>query len=97
MSHRTAFSLLAVAMVVIAAACAGRGYVSVPPPEVRMETPPPQPPGSVVWIPGYWAWDKTQYVWVEGRWDHQKPGKAWMPGHWRQKGDRWKWVPGKWK
>ena len=33
-----------------------------------METVPPQPSSSAVWVNGYWDWGQGKYVWLRGGW-----------------------------
>jgi uncharacterized membrane protein YgcG len=69
------------------------------PPQPITELPPEQkPPGNVVWIPGYWAWDagRQDYWWVSGTWRVPPPNMRWVAGYWRAVSNQWQWVPGFW-
>jgi hypothetical protein len=70
------------------------------PPAQIDEVPPDQKPDgdSVLWIPGYWAWndDTSDFIWVSGCWRVPPPGQRWMPGHWQQVDGGWVWVSGLW-
>ncbi len=71
------------------------------PPELIDEKVPDQKPegDNVVWIPGYWSYDKEQeeFIWVSGIWRAVPPDQTWVPGYWRdRKKDTFQWVPGFW-
>jgi hypothetical protein len=74
--------------------------VAKQPPDPVPEQPPDQKPesDSVVWIPGYWAWDvdRQDFLWVSGFWRIPPPGRRWVPGHWSQVEGGWQWSPGLW-
>jgi hypothetical protein len=74
--------------------------VSKQPPEPINEEPPGQKPegDSVVWMPGYWAWDtdRDDFLWVSGCWRNPPPGRQWVPGAWQQVEGGWHWVAGFW-
>lgn len=60
------------------------------PPPVREEMIPPAPSTDVVWRPGHWSWNGTQYVWVTGVYIARPcPQVAWVPGHWDQSPTGW--------
>jgi hypothetical protein len=68
------------------------------PPPVREEIIPPAPSTDVVWQPGHWSWNGTQYTWVSGVYVAQpRPQVAWVPGHWDQSPNGWAWVDGYWQ
>jgi hypothetical protein len=68
------------------------------PPPVREEIVPPPPTTDVVWQPGHWQWNGTQYVWVSGAYvARPRPQVAWVPGHWDQSPTGWTWVEGYWQ
>ncbi|MDL2321577.1 hypothetical protein LJC47_04465 [Desulfosarcina sp. OttesenSCG-928-B08] len=71
------------------------------PPENIQETLPPEKPTdpSVVWIPGYWAWDSEigDYIWVSGCWRAAPPDRVWEPGYWTAVPGGWQWVSGFWR
>ena len=70
------------------------------PPEPIQEQPPDQKPAgdSIVWIPGYWAWDDetTDFTWISGFWRDPPPSRVWTPGHWQEVDGGWQWVAGLW-
>ncbi|QVL33176.1 YXWGXW repeat-containing protein [Telmatocola sphagniphila] len=74
--------------------------VTKAPPEQIDEIPPDQKPAgdTVVWIPGYWAWDeeRADYLWVSGFWRVPPPNRTWVPGSWRKTDKGYQWVAGFW-
>jgi hypothetical protein len=68
-----------------------------PPPEV--ETPPLAPPGAnLVWDPGHWNWNGSNFVWVAGTFiERPAATAALVPGHWEQRVDGWDWIPATWE
>lgn len=71
----------------------------VAPPPMKMETPPSAPAASasVVWTPGYWAWNGNAYIWIEGAW--RIPPHAdvrWVAPTWIPRRGRLVLVPGGW-
>ena len=67
-----------------------------PPPDV-VETQPPPPSATHVWIVGRHRWVGGRWVWTGGRWVVGRPGHTYVPGHWEHRGPRhMKWVPGRW-
>lgn len=71
------------------------------PPEPLSEIPPAEKPAgaTIVWVPGYWAWDEDRhdYIWVSGCWRNAPPTTYWVPGHWLQVGNGWQWIGGFWQ
>jgi hypothetical protein len=71
------------------------------PPANLQEVPPAERPvgASIVWVPGYWAWDasRNDFVWVSGCWRNAPPNTYWVPGYWLQVGNSWEWIGGFWK
>ena len=73
---------------------------SQPPPNLQEMPPAERPAGaSVVWVPGYWAWDtdRKDFIWVSGCWRNAPPNTYWVPGHWLQVDTGWEWVAGFWR
>ncbi len=72
--------------------------ISQQPPTPRVEAPPPQPHPQMMWIPGYWAWqrDAKAFLWVCGIWRLEPSGHHWNPGYWKQD-NGWYWVAGYWQ
>jgi len=68
-----------------------------PPPPPRVETPPPLPSPSHVWIEGYWVWERG-WVWRPGVWVvRPQPRAVWVPGHWTRVPRGHVWRPGHWR
>lgn len=68
------------------------------PPPARVESVPPAPKATAVWIDGEWTWRRARWAWQPGRWVEPPPdqtfspwvvvrgvdGRVWMaPGTWR--------------
>ncbi len=67
------------------------------PPPPRVETPPPAPGPSYVWMNGHWGWDGAQYVWTPGHYVVPPTTVArWTPGYWQQDPNGWVWIEGSW-
>src|SRR5580765_2073951 len=70
------------------------------PPAPIEEVPADQKPAgdSVIWMPGYFAFDdaKDDFVWVSGFWRVPPPGRSWVPGSWRQVAGQYQWTAGFW-
>ena len=70
----------------------------VAPPPVKAE--PPRPPAAsttLVWTPGYWAWNGSAYIWIDGAWRiPPKPGAQWVEPTWTARGSVHVLVPGGW-
>ena len=70
------------------------------PPANLQEVPPSERPAgaSVVWVPGYWAWDadRLDFIWVSGCWRNLPPNTYWVPGYWLQADNGWQWIGGFW-
>ena len=68
-------------------------------PPVRAERIP-QPPASAVtliWRPGHWDWDGSDYRWAEGEWvSRAGHGPLWQDGFWRRAGNGYIWQPAHW-
>jgi hypothetical protein len=77
-----------------------RYVVPKAPPRPLDEAPPDvRPEGdSVIWVPGYWAWDESMkdFLWVSGFWRVAPPGRKWVPGYWAHTDDGYAWVSGMW-
>ena len=70
-----------------------------PAPAAPLETVPPQPGPSYVWVPGSYTWQPVSrtYVWVPGHWTIPPRGYAWVPGHWETQANGNVWVDGYWR
>ncbi len=67
-----------------------------PPPPPQVEAPPPPPVHAVVWIPGYWMWNRTQWIWIAGSYQLAQTGRMWSPPQWRARGSVHIFIPGGW-
>ena len=69
-------------------------------PEAIEELPPDQKPkgDTIVWIPGYWAWDEERddFLWISGLWRDLPPDRQWIPGYWTEVEGGNQWVSGYW-
>lgn len=72
--------------------------ISKQPPAPKVESPPEQPSREMVWIPGYWHWDRDarEFKWVCGIWRLPPENRSWVDGYWKQN-NGWYWVAGYWK
>ncbi len=69
----------------------------VEPPPAVVETPPPSPGPTYVWVAGRHRWVGGRWVWVGGRWVVARPGHVWVAGHWERRGPHAHvWIPGHW-
>jgi len=69
------------------------------PPPPQIETPPPAPGPTAVWMPGHWNWntERQAYVWIDGRYgEPPRERAAWIPGHFIQGPAGWTWEEGHW-
>ena len=70
------------------------------PPEPIEELPPKYKPDgkSVVWIPGYWAFEdeRDDFIWISGVWRDLPPDRIWVPGYWDQVDNGHRYVTGFW-
>jgi hypothetical protein len=52
---------------------------------------------TLVWTPGYWAWNGTAYIWIEGAWRiPPQAGARWEAPRWAPRRGRVVFVPGGW-
>jgi len=69
------------------------------PPAPEVETPPPAPAPTAVWMPGHWNWspERQVYVWSHGRYAEPPRARAtWIPGRFTERPDGWVWQEGRW-
>jgi WXXGXW repeat (2 copies) len=72
--------------------------VTVAPPALRMEAPPPAPTPRHQWIAGYWGWRTGKHVWMEGHWAlAPAPGYVWEPARWDSQDGAWVYYEGHWR
>lgn len=69
-----------------------------PPPRTEVIPPPPAPEANVVvWRPGHWAWNGSDWEWVAGSYvQRPQPAAVWHPGSWVQGPNGWTWADGHW-
>ncbi|MGE3768672.1 MAG: hypothetical protein AB7L94_40855 [Kofleriaceae bacterium] len=66
-----------------------------PPPQVETIAVAPAP--AVIWVPGYWMWNRTQWIWVPGSWQMRPSARVrWRAPEWRVRGTVHVFVPGGW-
>lgn len=72
--------------------------VETPPPAPLVESRPPPPAPSHVWVNGYWWWGGPQvyWTWVPGYWCAPRVGFAYVPGSWYWGSGYWWYGPGGW-
>jgi hypothetical protein len=71
--------------------------VTQAPPAPLIETRPPPPARSYVWISGYWWWGSSlAWTWVPGYWCPPYYGYAYIPGSWYWSTGYWWYGPGGW-
>jgi hypothetical protein len=72
--------------------------VTRPPPPARVETVPPSPAASAVWIDGEWTWRRARWAWLPGRWVNATTGARFSPWVFVRGRDGRLWVaPGVWR
>jgi hypothetical protein len=72
--------------------------VTIAPPALRYESPPPAPSPRHQWIAGYWGWRGGKHLWMEGHWAlPPRPGYVWEPARWDQDGGAWTFIDGHWR
>ena len=72
--------------------------VTVAPPALRYEAPPPAPSPRHQWIPGYWGWRGNAHVWMGGHWAVPPAyGYVWDPARWENNGGAWVLHEGHWR
>ena len=79
--------------------CAGtyRTHPPVPPAFAELVPEPPQSDVSLIWQPGHFDWDGSNYATVPGRWvERAGHGTLWQDGYWKPTDGDSVWVPGHW-
>lgn len=77
---------------------------------VRVEHEPPvyappeeapatgQPAAGMVWVPGHYTWQASQYAWVPGAWRQPPEGRStWVPPHWEKSNEGYLFTEGMWR
>jgi hypothetical protein len=75
----------------------GAEYVTVAPPEARVEVIGVAPAPGYFWIGGYWGWVGGRHEWVPGRWEAPRPGYRWVPHAWAHEERGWRMHEGHWE
>lgn len=94
--------LLAVALAFGAALLAGCTVEQAYPPPIPATTVEviPKPPVSgtqLIWQPGHWDWNGTNYVWTPGVYvPRTTQSNEFMPGWWKLTPSGWQWQPAHW-
>jgi hypothetical protein len=95
--------LLAAVLLLPQAALAQARYirgirVTVAPPPLRYEVPPPAPSVRHQWIAGYWAWRAGAQAWIPGRWALPPVvNYVWEPARWERQESAWTFCDGHWR
>lgn len=80
-------------------ACTAGDVIPPPVPPIRTEVIPLPPVSSVVviWKPGHFEWNGSDYTWTPGEWvDRAGHGTTWQDGYWEGAGAAAVWIPGHW-
>jgi hypothetical protein len=67
-----------------------------PPPAPLVETRPPPPAPTYVWVGGYWWWGMSAWNWLPGYWSSPMYGYSYVPGGWYWSSGAWWYGPGGW-
>jgi hypothetical protein len=92
----------AVLCVFAVAGCADRDPCATAP-RVKSETIPlpPVSEDQLIWQPGHWDWNGSDYSWHEGKYARMEPGQSnmWVPGWWELPKDSRScvWNPAHWQ
>ncbi len=71
--------------------------VNFAPPVIPIYVQPDLPAPGYLFMPGYWAWDGTDYYWVPGTWvEPPVNGLLWTPGYWGFQDGLYVWNDGYW-
>ena len=79
--------------------CMARNVIYPPVPPLQAEEVPLPPVSSVevVWKPGHFDWNGSDYIWISGEWvDRAGHGAMWQDGYWDGAGPAAVWIPGNW-
>jgi hypothetical protein len=66
------------------------------PPAPLVESRPPPPARSHVWVSGYWWWTDSRWLWAPGYWCPPRYGYHYVPGSWYWSSNYWWYGPGGW-
>ncbi len=72
------------------------GYIAEPPPPMIVETQPPCPNETFVWVGGFWFWDNHHYVWRKGHWAPPPHHGYWYPPEYKKHKKGYRYQPGHW-
>ena len=73
------------------------GHPPLPPMQAEEIPLPPTSRVEVIWRPGYYDWNGTEYVWVPGEWvERAGHGTTWQDGYWNGAPPNSVWVPAHW-
>jgi hypothetical protein len=92
-------TMLAPALALALGACGMtyQAYPTVPAPLAERVPVPPRTPVPLIWRPGHYDWNGTNFVWHAGEWvERAGHGTLWQDGYWRTAGSSYAWVPGHW-
>jgi len=72
-------------------------FPPIPAPQDEVVPAPPVSSTPLIWQPGDYAWDGSNYVWTKGQWTQKQANATfWQDGHWEKQGSAYVWVPGHW-
>ncbi|HEU0035008.1 MAG TPA: hypothetical protein VFQ53_30490 [Kofleriaceae bacterium] len=71
-------------------------HAPVAPPPEKLETIPPPPMPTTVWVAGFWQWNGTSWVWIAGSYQARPAGMVWRRATWQPRGSIHVLVPGGW-
>jgi len=68
------------------------------PPHAENMPEPPVTMEPMLWQPGHWDWNGSQYTWAAGQYvPAAGHGNMWMPGTWSHGPNGWRWQPAHWQ
>lgn len=73
--------------------------INIGPPPPRREVIVEAPRVGVVWIPGYYVYDRSEenYIWTPGRWEAPPaPRQVWVAPRYVRRGDSYDYYEGRW-
>ena len=81
-------AVLAASFAGIATSAAAAIYVTVAPPESRVENVPAPRHGNV-WVAGHYEYRNHKYHWVKGTWVKERHGYTYHQPKWEERDGRW--------